>query len=85
MWKPNKGAAARWCFSPRAPDRREENKELRVLKLMAKGCSGKVARDRLEISEDTAKRHVRNILEKLSANARTHAVTIRVHRGWFEI
>ena len=52
---------------------------------MAKGCSGKVARDRLEISEDTAKRHVRNILEKLSANDRTHAVTIRVPRGWFEI
>jgi DNA-binding NarL/FixJ family response regulator len=60
-------------------------REIEVLKLIAKGCSNKVVADRLEISEDTVKGHVSNILEKLKANDRTHAVTIALHRGYFEI
>ena len=60
-------------------------REIEVLKLIAKGCSNKLVADRLEITEDTVKGHVRNILEKLKANDRTHAVTIALHRGYFEI
>jgi len=60
-------------------------REVEVLKLIAKGCSNKVVADRLHISEDTVKGHVRNILYKLKANDRTHAVTIALHRGFFEI
>ena len=60
-------------------------REIAVLKLIAKGCSNKIVADRLEITEDTVKGHVRNILEKLKANDRTHAVTIALHRGYFEI
>jgi DNA-binding NarL/FixJ family response regulator len=60
-------------------------REIEVLKLIAKGCANKLIADRLEITEDTVKGHVRNILEKLKANDRTHAVTIALHRGYFEI
>jgi DNA-binding NarL/FixJ family response regulator len=60
-------------------------REVEVLKLIAKGCSNKVVADRLNITEDTVKGHVRNILSKLKANDRTHAVTIALHRGFFEV
>jgi DNA-binding NarL/FixJ family response regulator len=68
-----------------AADHALTEREIQVLKLIAKGCSNKLVADRLEITEDTVKGHVRNILEKLKANDRTHAVTIALHRGYFEI
>jgi len=61
------------------------NREVEVLKLIADGCSNKLVADRLRISEDTVKGHVRNVLHKLKANDRTHAVTIALHRGFIEI
>jgi len=60
-------------------------REIDVLKLIAKGCSNKVVANRLTISEDTVKGHVRNILSKLGASDRTHAVTIAVKRGFFDL
>jgi DNA-binding NarL/FixJ family response regulator len=60
-------------------------REIEVLKLIGKGCSNKIVADRLKITEDTVKGHVRNILEKLKANDRTHAVAIALHRGYIEI
>jgi DNA-binding NarL/FixJ family response regulator len=60
-------------------------RELEVLKLIARGCSNKIVADRLRIKEDTIKGHVRNILFKLRANDRTHAVTIALERGYFEL
>ena len=60
-------------------------REIDVLKLVAKGCSNKVVANRLAISEDTVKGHVRNILAKLNASDRTHAVTIAVKRGFFDL
>jgi DNA-binding NarL/FixJ family response regulator len=68
-----------------AADPRLTEREIEVLKLIAKGCSNKLVADRLEITEDTVKGHVRNILEKLKANDRTHAVTIALHRGYFQV
>jgi DNA-binding NarL/FixJ family response regulator len=68
-----------------AADHSLTQREIEVLKLVAKGCSNKLVGDRLDITEDTVKGHVRNILEKLKANDRTHAVTIALHRGYFEI
>ncbi len=56
-------------------------REIDVLQLIAEGNANKVVADRLAISEDTVKAHVRNILGKLGANDRTHAVTIAVKRG----
>lgn len=60
-------------------------REIEVLKLIANGCSNKIAADRLRISEDTVKGHVRNVMYKLKANDRTHAVTIALQRGFFEL
>jgi len=60
-------------------------REVEVLQLVAGGCSNKAIADRLQISEDTVKGHVRNVMYKLKANDRTHAVTIALQRGFFEL
>ena len=59
-------------------------RELEVLQSIATGKSNKVVADCLRISEDTVKGHVRNVLAKLQANDRTHAVMIAMDRGYFE-
>jgi DNA-binding NarL/FixJ family response regulator len=56
-------------------------REVEVLCLIAAGNSNKAVADRLGLSEDTVKGHVKNILAKLGANDRTHAVTIGIKRG----
>jgi DNA-binding NarL/FixJ family response regulator len=61
------------------------DREIEVLKQIAAGCSNKVVADRLGISEDTVKGHVRSILSKLNASDRTHAVTIALRRGFLEL
>lgn len=60
-------------------------REIDVLRLIAEGCANKIVADRLSISEDTVKAHVRSILSKLGANDRTHAVTIAVKRGIIDL
>lgn len=62
-------------------DERLTHRELEVLRLVAEGLANKAVADRLAISEDTVKSHMRGILAKLDANDRTHAVTIAVRRG----
>jgi DNA-binding NarL/FixJ family response regulator len=59
-------------------------REIEVLRLVREGGSNKVVADRLKISEDTVKGHMRSILSKLNANDRTHAVMIAVRRGFIE-
>ena len=60
-------------------------REIEVLRLVAAGSANKMVAARLAISEETAKAHMRNILSKLGANDRTHAVTIALKRGIIEI
>ena len=60
-------------------------REMEVLHLVAQGCSNRLVGSRLQIKEDTVKSHVISILSKLRANDRTHAVTIALQRGFFEI
>jgi DNA-binding NarL/FixJ family response regulator len=60
-------------------------REIEVLQQIAAGCSNKVVADRLHISEDTVKGHVRSILAKLNASDRTHAVTIALKRGFLDL
>jgi len=57
-------------------------RELEVLQSVATGKSNKAVADSLKISEDTVKGHVRNVLAKLRANDRTHAVMIALERGY---
>ena len=58
-------------------------RELDVLKSISTGKSNKAVAGALQISEETVKGHVRNILSKLNANDRTHAVMIAIQRGYF--
>jgi len=60
-------------------------REVDVLRLIATGNSNKLIADQLSISEATAKTHVANILSKLGANDRAHAVTIALKRGMIEL
>ena len=61
------------------------DRELSVLQLVASGNANKEIAVRLSIGEDTVKRHVTNILAKLGANDRTHAVTIALKRGIIDL
>jgi DNA-binding NarL/FixJ family response regulator len=61
------------------------SREIDVLRLLAGGNANKLIADQLSITEDTAKGHVKNILSKLGANDRTHAVTIALKRGIIEL
>jgi DNA-binding NarL/FixJ family response regulator len=60
-------------------------REIDVLRLIAAGNSNKLIADQLCISEGTAKSHVANILSKLGANDRAHAVTIGLKRGIIQL
>ena len=60
-------------------------REIDVLRLISKGNANKEIAGRLFIAEDTVKSHVTNILSKLGANDRTHAVTIGLKRGIIEL
>jgi DNA-binding NarL/FixJ family response regulator len=59
-------------------------REIEVLRMVGEGCSNKIVADYLRISEDTVKGHMRNILSKLNANDRTHAVMIAIKRGFLD-
>jgi DNA-binding NarL/FixJ family response regulator len=56
-------------------------REIEVLQLIGSGNSNKRIADRLAIGEATVKSHITNILSKLGANDRAHAVTIGLKRG----
>jgi DNA-binding NarL/FixJ family response regulator len=60
-------------------------REIDVLRLIAAGNSNKLIADQLSIGEATVKSHVTNILSKLGANDRAHAVTISLKRGIIDL
>jgi len=60
-------------------------REMEVLRLIAAGNANKEIAAQLSISEETVKSRVSNILAKLGANDRTHAVTIGLKRGIIDL
>lgn len=56
-------------------------RELEVLKLVASGYANKAISAHLDINEETTKTHIKNILVKLGARDRTHAVSLGLKRG----
>ena len=60
-------------------------RELEVLRLIREGYKNKQIADQLTISENTVNFHIKNLMEKLRANDRTHAVTIALRRGMLQI
>jgi DNA-binding NarL/FixJ family response regulator len=56
-------------------------REVEVLQQVANGNRNRDIAEKLFISEETVKVHVKHIMEKLGANDRTQAVSIAVRRG----
>lgn len=60
-------------------------RELEVLRLVAKGLSNREIARELFIAENTVKNHVRNILEKLQLNSRTEAVVYAMREKLLDV
>nr|WP_255557369.1 response regulator transcription factor [Dyella sp. ASV21] len=61
------------------------DRELSVLRLVATGHTNKRIADILCVSEDTIKARLKNIMSKLGALDRTHAVTLARDRGFLDV
>jgi len=61
------------------------NRELEVLQLIREGYRNKQIASQLAIAETTVNFHIKNLVDKLQANDRTHAVTIALRRGLLQI
>jgi DNA-binding NarL/FixJ family response regulator len=59
-------------------------RELGVLRMIRDGYRNKQIADHLEIAETTVNFHIKNLVEKLGANDRTHALAIAIRRGLLE-
>jgi DNA-binding NarL/FixJ family response regulator len=60
-------------------------RELDVLRLIRDGYRNKQIADQLAIAETTVNFHIKNLVQKLGANDRTHAVTIAIRRGLLQV
>jgi DNA-binding NarL/FixJ family response regulator len=60
-------------------------REIEVLKQVASGNRNRDIAERLFISEETVKVHIKHIMEKLGANDRTQAVAIGIRRGIIQL
>ena len=85
--------SGRRCILPEVAARLSEHygedsltdRELQVLRLIRDGHRNKQIADHLAIAETTVNFHIKNLVDKLQANDRTHAVTLAVRRGLLEI
>jgi DNA-binding NarL/FixJ family response regulator len=68
-----------------ATDETLSAREIEVLRLISGGNANKEIAAQLSITEETVKGHIKNILAKLDANDRTHAVTIGLKRGIIDL
>ena len=60
-------------------------RELEVLGLIRDGYRNKQIADQLSIAETTVNFHIKNLVDKLGANDRTHAVSIAIRRGFLKL
>jgi DNA-binding NarL/FixJ family response regulator len=60
-------------------------REVQVLRLVAAGNRNKEIANHLSIADETVRMHMKNIMSKLGAHDRAHAVTIAITRGVFEL
>ena len=61
------------------------NREIDVLSHVAGGNRNRDIAERLYISEETVKLHIKHIMEKLGASDRLHAMVIAVRRGFIHL
>ena len=57
-------------------------REIDVLELISDGLGNREIAERLYLSEETVKTHIRSILAKLQARSRAHAVALGIRRGF---
>jgi two-component system response regulator DegU len=60
-------------------------REETILQLLTEGLTNAGIAARLHLSEGTVKNHVSEILRKLQANDRTHAVVLAIRRGLLDL
>jgi DNA-binding NarL/FixJ family response regulator len=70
-------------FTPPPRDAAQEPtmREIEVLQLICDGLANREIGQRLFLSEETVKSHVRHLLAKLQARSRAHAVAVGFRRG----
>lgn len=71
-------------FAPAKSETRSElsSRELEVLQLLAEGHSYKTCADKLSLSHDTIRFHVRNIYERLHVHSKSEAMLKALKAGW---
>jgi DNA-binding NarL/FixJ family response regulator len=57
-------------------------REREIMDLLAQGLTGEQVADRLVLSSETVKTHIRNAMGKLEASTRVHAVAIALREGF---
>ena len=73
----------RVLLSPRSTDHVPQlsPRERQIMHLMAEGLTGEAVGARLGVSVETVRTHVRNVIRKLQARNRVHAIAIALERG----
>lgn len=61
------------------------NREVEVLRLVAKGKANKEIAAQLSLSSDTVKTHITHLMRKLGAADRAHAVTLAIEQGFLRM
>ena len=67
------------------PPRPVTDRQLEILKHVARGRTNRQIGETLGISEKTVRNHLRTISHKLSTSDRTHAVVLAIGNGWIPI
>jgi DNA-binding NarL/FixJ family response regulator len=57
-------------------------REREIMDLLAQGLTGEQVAERLFLSPETVKTHIRNAMAKLEANTRVHAIAIALREGY---
>jgi DNA-binding NarL/FixJ family response regulator len=57
-------------------------RERQIMDLLAQGLTGEQVAERLFLSPETIKTHIRNAMNKLEANTRVHAIAIALREGF---
>jgi two-component system NarL family response regulator len=70
---------------PRPSDEELTDREVEVLRAIAKGMANKEIAEALHISESTVKGHVNNLLAKLGVSDRTKALVVALRRGLVQL
>jgi DNA-binding CsgD family transcriptional regulator len=56
-------------------------REREIMHLMAEGMTAEAIGDKISVSVETVRTHVRNVIRKLQARNRVHAIAIALERG----